>query len=174
VGVVGGLLVLGGIAWAAFALFGGGDDPTPSSSPESSATPTPTADSGPITLPPVSLEVPATVEWTDSDVSCAVGDVLTITASGTVAHAPSPGATASPDGDPNPDLRVFNVAELPDSPHSGLIGRIDQSPPFFVGSNLEYVCEEAGELSLGVNDAGVANNDGAFAVTITQTTDPTP
>ncbi|MGC5171751.1 CHAT domain-containing protein [Microbacterium sp. DT81.1] len=159
------VLALAGGVWAAFALLNPPQVVAEETDAPSPPTPQPTA----TVLPAVSLAVPGTVAWTDTGVSCAAGDELAITAEGTINHAPPADATASPDGLADPSYHQYNIAELPDAPHAGLIGRLGQQSPFFIGSRATYVCPENGTLALGINDAGTANNGGAFQATVIRT-----
>ena len=55
--------------------------------------------------------------------------------------------------------------------HASLIGSVDGTgDPFFVGSGTSYPCQRAGNLFLGINDIGVANNSGAFVATVERST----
>jgi Protein kinase domain len=114
--------------------------------------------------PPVSVEVPGTVSWTDTGVSLTAGERFVVHASGGVSFiqgAPPVG----PDGDSVPHPGVC-VLPGPDH-HAGLIGRISVSgAPFLVGSDFAGSADLSGELFLGINDIGVENNGGAFTVTV--------
>jgi hypothetical protein len=111
------------------------------------------------------VDIPGTAEWTATPADCRVGDVLGITATGSVFHSPT--RSTGPDGDPNPDLQRFSV--ITDANHAGLIGSIDRARPyFFVGEKRTFRCPTDGTLFLGINDAGVGNNHGTFLATITE------
>jgi hypothetical protein len=112
--------------------------------------------------------VSSTDPWTDTGVACTAGRSLDITATGTVFHNKgSADGKGGPDGVTELDLRQFNVPGLPDVNHVALIGSLDQAQPYFlVGSKTTFVCPAAGQLFLGVNDAGLTNNSGSFEVTI--------
>ncbi len=117
---------------------------------------------------PISVTVPATTRWTDTGVQCASGTIVAIAATGSIVLNTSNGNNAPPDGDERPELHKYNVKGLPDANHGALIGSIDEAQPYFVvGSSRELTCPATGELFLGVNDAGLTNNSGAFQVTIT-------
>ncbi len=118
---------------------------------------------------PVALSIPATAVWTGTGVQCAVGSVVDIGATGSVLLNVSKNEPVGPDGAERPDLRKFNVKGLPDANHGALIGSIGGTQPYFVvGSSLALTCPAAGELFLGINDAGVDNNGGAFEASITR------
>jgi TIR domain len=115
------------------------------------------------------LEIPSTELWTDTDVDCETGDVLDISATGTVLHNKEDVASAvDPNGLTDPFFHQHNVPGLPDANTVGLIGSIDREQPFFVGTGTTYECPGAGRLFLGINDTGVANNSGEFIATIEQ------
>lgn len=157
VGVVG--LVL--VAVLALALAGGGggggDEETGGGEPTTVAT----------TVPgPVSVSVPGDEAWTDTQFDVALGQELHIEASGTVTHHPNPVLTAGPEGNPDPQLRQYNVPSLQNVDHSSLIGKIGNGQPFFVGKSVTFSAPAGGRLYLGVNDVGVNNNAGAFTAEI--------
>lgn len=115
---------------------------------------------------PVSLAVPADEAWTDTGFDVEAGQELEIEASGTIVHHPDPVLRAGPEGNPDTTLRQFNVPSLRNVDHSSLIGKIGDNQPFFVGKSLTFSAPAAGRLYLGINDAGVNNNSGAFTVEI--------
>jgi hypothetical protein len=117
------------------------------------------------------VEILSTQGWTDTRVDCKAGYVLEITADGTIYHNKTMSEGVSPDGDPNRDLRKFNVDELRNANHAALIGRIDGRQPFFlVGEKKTYECPAKGGLFLGINDTGLNNNRGKFVATIKERT----
>ena len=131
---------------------------TTAGAPTTRSTPSPTPS------PPHRVEVPGTVSWTDTGVSLTAGKRFVVHASGGVSFIQG-AAPVGPDGDTKPHP---GVCVLPgDDHHAGLIGRISVSGiPFLVGSNFTGSTGRGGELFLGINDIGVANNGGAFTATI--------
>jgi hypothetical protein len=116
-----------------------------------------------------SLAVPATQPYTDTGIDVSAGQKVTVTASGTIHHAPGAQATATPDGAPDPNLRQFNVqvnGKPLDANHAALIGKIGDGTPFLVGSHKTFTADHAGRLFLGINDGGVDNNSGSFQATV--------
>lgn len=159
-------VILGGIVWAAIALI---PPPPDDRDADETRSPMPTS----TTLPPVAVEVLAATPWTVTGVICEEGDVLDISATGTILHAPITTATVSPDGLEDPAFHQFNVPGLPDSATAGMIGSLDQEQPFFfVGSALQYTCPSDGELSLGINDVGLDGNSGWWQATVIRTDNP--
>jgi hypothetical protein len=117
-----------------------------------------------------SVEILATQAWTDTRVDCKAGDVLEIAATGTAYHRLG-GRGFSPNGNPDPKVRKFNVEGLRDVNHAALIGSIDGQPPYFpVGKKKTYMCDAVGRLFLGINDKGVDNNRGKFVARIKERT----
>jgi TIR domain len=119
------------------------------------------------------VQVSSTEPWTDTGVDCGPGEVLDISATGTVLHnKDSADSTVSPDGLADPGYRQYNVAGLPDANTVALIGSFDRDQPFFVvGSAKTITCPAVGRLFLGVNDTGLVGlggNSGEFSATITR------
>jgi hypothetical protein len=161
VGVV--CLALVAVIAVVLAGGGGGGDGSQEAADES---PTTVA----TTVPrPVSLEVPANQAWTDTEFDVEAGQELQIEASGTIVHHPDPVLTAGPEGNPDSQLRQYNVPTLGNVDHSSLIAKIGDAQPFFVGRSIIFSAPTSGRLYLGINDAGVHNNDGAFTVDIRPT-----
>ena len=119
------------------------------------------------------IEIPSTEQWTDTGVDCEPGEVLDISATGTVLHdKDDPNSTVGPDGLTDPFYRQYNVVGLPDANTVALIGNFDNEQPFFViGSAKTITCPGAGRLFLGVNDRGLTGpggNRGEFSAAITK------
>jgi hypothetical protein len=116
--------------------------------------------------PPVSVAVPGDQAWTDTGVDVSPGQELHIEASGPVTHHPAPVLTAGPEGNPDPQLRQYNVPTLQNVDHASLIAKIGNGQPFFVGKSVTFSSPAGGRLYLGINDVGVNNNAGAFSAEI--------
>lgn len=115
----------------------------------------------------IQVSVKGTDDWVDTDVNVATGDLLTISASGTVWHGRSQ-TPFGPNGNDSSKVRYNNVPGLEDKNHSALIGRIGANgKPFFVGESYEVTAEDEGRLFLGINDLGLTDNGGQFDVVIT-------
>ncbi len=141
--------------------------------------------------PEASEEAPATIVsaeqvWTRTGVSLKAGQRVTVTATGrVVAYDPRSGerdvvADVGPEGTYLFSHRVADrVFPLPaagggPAPCYGLIGRIGQGEPFFVGSSRSWAADRDGELWLGVNDFDVSDNSGAFHAKIERSGSPRP
>ena len=119
------------------------------------------------------VQVSSTEPWTNTGVDCGPGEVLDISATGTVLHnKDSADSTVGPDGLTDPGYRKWNVPGLPDANTVALIGSFDKDQPFFVvGSAKTITCPAVGRLFLGVNDRGLVGpggNSGEFSATITR------
>lgn len=115
-------------------------------------------------VPAGAIQVNATQPWTDAGVTVRRGDRVAFSTTGQVAIrqnstdmiGPEGSATESRAGAPSQAVGV-----------GGLIGRVGTGAPFAIGSSSQPITMPAnGRLYLGVNDAGVSDNSGAFVVTI--------
>lgn len=171
---VGGAVVLGALLFALWPDGGTDSDtgapPAATSAPSDSPSPAETAAAPTVSV--VDRSVPATQVWTPMGVECANGDVLRIAMSGSASHDQTDSGTVGPTGLLDPAFHQFNVEGFPDANTMTVIGSLDEKPDtfFVVGESATFVCPRDGELYLGVNDAGVENNSGAFEATITLTT----
>jgi len=119
------------------------------------------------------VQVDSRVAWTDAGVDVTQQDRIEVSAGGSIQHAtPDPDSTTGPDGDPRPELRVYNRV-VEGGPmagaHAGLIGRVGNDV-IFLGSHYTYANPAStGRLYLGVNDEGLENNAGSFFVVLSIT-----
>ena len=112
------------------------------------------------------ITVPARQRWTPTGIAIRRGETLTITADGEIRIGPNPDDRATPDGIVN--QRFDSGAPIPRTLAGALIGRIGNGQPFGIGRNMQVPAPAAGALFLGINDSNVADNDGAFQVTISR------
>jgi len=131
------------------------------------------------------LQVPSTTPWFDTGIDVTAGQVLQITATGTVTYGEMPEQVTDADGGHYSGQKFFDTAVLPSTVVVSLIGKIggttavdtgallpegaDDSGPGFVGAVYEEVIPVSGRLFLGFNDRKNAfgDNIGAFTVTLT-------
>lgn len=114
------------------------------------------------------LNVPAMRAWTETGLTVRRGQLLRFDASGQIRFGEGGEYLADPGG--NPDLRKASYP-VPELPVGALIGRIGNGEPFAIGAHKSAIPMPAsGELRLGVNDDYLADNGGAFRVTILDTT----
>ena len=110
------------------------------------------------------VRVPAVDTWTDTGVMLAAGDILRLEASGVVHLSQNARDTADPAGS---RTRLAPRSVFPDRPAGGLIARIGQGAPIYVGARQQTIrVTENGRLFLGVNDDHTADNGGTFEVRI--------
>jgi hypothetical protein len=113
------------------------------------------------------LIVAANRRWTSTGVYVRTGDVIRIESAGTVQLSADAADTSTPGGAGSG--RRAPSAPMPDRPAGGLIARIGNSVPFFVGAEPTLRANASGQLYLGVNDDELADNRGEFRVKIAPT-----
>lgn len=110
------------------------------------------------------VRVDSKQRWTDSGLTVRAGEVLTFESTGTITMSADGGDTAAPGGSTRgrraPDAPVLNQLA------GGLIARIDDHGPIFVGGRRSIAAPVSGRLYLGVNDDHLSDNNGEFSVTI--------
>ena len=105
-------------------------------------------------------------QWSPTGIVVRRGDWVTFSTSGEVRIGGEGNPTAGPDG-------VNSSTRAPDAPVAtaaagALIGRIGTGAPFLIGSQTRVQMKEAGQLSLGVNDGHLQDNDGSFQVQVSR------
>ena len=110
------------------------------------------------------VRVIAQQRWTDSGITVRAGDTLTLDASGTMQLSDDAQDMANPAGSTKnrraPDAPVLNQLA------GGLIARIDNYGPIFLGGRRTFTVPVSGRLYFGVNDDHLADNRGEFAVNV--------
>lgn len=111
-----------------------------------------------------SVRVNARQRWTDAAIDVRAGDTITFDASGSITMSGDNNDTASVAGsDRNrkaPDAPVLNQLA------GGLIMRIDDYGPVFIGNRKTLTAPASGRVYLGVNDDHLPDNNGEFVVNI--------
>ena len=113
---------------------------------------------------PGEVIVKAAERWTSTGVYVRDGDVVRIDSAGTVQLSADAADTSSPGGAGSG--RRAPAAPMPDRPAGGLIARIGNGPPLFVGADSMLRANATGQLYLGVNDDYLSDNRGDFRVTV--------
>lgn len=110
------------------------------------------------------IDVVAKRDWTSTGLIIKRGDLIRITATGTVTLDPVSGASSSAEGTDLTDLKKL----MPDRPTGALIGVIgaDNDDFIFVGRSVEFEARRDGLLFLSVNEGVLADNTGAYKATI--------
>jgi Ca2+-binding EF-hand superfamily protein len=110
------------------------------------------------------VRVNAQQRWTDTGITVRAGDVVTVDASGEIQMSDDAGDTASPAGSHRgrkaPDAPVQNQLA------GGLIGKIGDYPPIFIGERTTVTAPVSGRIYLGVNDDHLPDNNGEFVVNL--------
>ena len=122
-------------------------------------------------LPMREIDVLATQPWTDTGVDVNAGDLISITATGSIQFSFG-GQFMGPDGD-GVDCHHLGVAiyrwTFPDADLSchSLLARVGPTGPIFeVGSSWRFRAATPGRLYLGVNDNFFPDNSGSWEATI--------
>jgi len=116
-------------------------------------------------LPVISqMEVYANKEWQDTGIEVSTRDIITIQYVSGRWHL-WPGQDTYDGtgfgGDPTCDCNVLMYVS-----HGGLIGRIGNSTPFYVGNAYEALALQIGKLYLRTNDVVLSDNSGSITVNI--------
>ena len=117
-------------------------------------------------IPAGATMVPANIVWTDSGTTVSAGQWFRFTAMGNImlSHDMSSG----PGGSPAATSQNIKYP-VPGAPAGALIGRAGNSQPFLIGVNTEPIqMRGRGRLTLAVNDDQLADNSGAYYVTVTR------
>jgi hypothetical protein len=111
------------------------------------------------------IVVAANQRWTDTAITVEAGDTLTFNVDGSVRLSEDSNDIAGPAG--SQTGRRAENAPVPRSSAGGLIARIGDSAPIFVGDRRTLRAPVSGRLYLGVNDDHLEDNSGEFRVTVT-------
>jgi Ca2+-binding EF-hand superfamily protein len=103
--------------------------------------------------------------WVDTGIVLRAGDVISVTASGSIRMSADPQDVADPQG-ARSGRRAKN-APLPNQPAGMLLARIGNAQAMPVGAGREIRAPLGGRLYLGINDDHMPDNDGEFQATIT-------
>ena len=112
--------------------------------------------------------VDAQTRWTDTGIDVNAGDRLQVRSEGTIVLSQNNAGSDTATAAGSRTGRKALDAPFPQMPAGGLIARIGDSGPFFLGDGgaLGQV-PASGRLFLGVNDDHLRDNQGEFRVTIT-------
>jgi hypothetical protein len=110
------------------------------------------------------VRVNSQVRWTDAILAVRAGDTLTFSASGTITMSDNAADTATPAGSRTgrraPDAPILNQLA------GGLLARIGDYGPIWIGNRRTITAPVTGRLYLGVNDDHLPDNTGEFLVTV--------
>jgi len=124
-----------------------------------------TSDTLRTSAPPINaVTVDARERWTDTGIFVRAGDIVRVNATGTIQMASDPNDIATPAG--SRTGRLAPNAPIREALAGGLIAKIGDSDPVFVGDRGSFTAPTSGRLYLGVNDDHLLDNSGEFRVTI--------
>jgi hypothetical protein len=103
--------------------------------------------------------------WTDTGITVRAGQQVRVNANGSVQLSDNSNDTATPSGS-RVGRRAAN-APVQSGPAGGLIARVGDAAPVYVGANGSFRASSSGRLYLGVNDDFVNDNSGEYTVTVT-------
>lgn len=116
------------------------------------------------------ITVSAQQQWTPTGITVRRGQMLTIRGDGEIQVTPDANDRATPNG--IVAQRFDPRAPLPRTLLGALIGRIGSGEPFGIGVSGSFKAPDSGQLFLGINDSNVADNEGAFQVTVQESGTP--
>lgn len=108
--------------------------------------------------------VDSSVRWTDTGINVRAGDTLTFDAEGRIRISDNPGDFAAAGGSATGRRAVDSP--IPSAPAGGLLARIGNSSPVYVGERRALRAPVSGRLYLGVNDDHLADNQGEYRVIV--------
>lgn len=108
--------------------------------------------------------VDPTRAWTDTGFTVRAGETILIDADGAVRLSDELNDIADPSGS-RLNRRAFD-APLPRTPAGGLIARVGNSDPIFIGNRTSFRAPASGRLYFGVNDDFLGDNTGEFRVNV--------
>jgi hypothetical protein len=138
------------------------------------------------------LDVPATVPWTDTGINIAAGSLLDVNATGIVHYSYSSYQVTDANGGNYDGTKFLSDMMLPNTVCVSLVGKVggttdpgtgtlvpEGTPgdgPGFVGTSYSQVVPTSGELFLGFNDdlSVFWDNSGSFSVTVSVVPAPEP
>jgi Ca2+-binding EF-hand superfamily protein len=111
-----------------------------------------------------SVVVNSQQRWTDTGLNVRAGDVITFNASGQIQMSDDAGDLANPAGSVRgrtaPDAPVLGQKA------GGLLAKIGEYSPAFIGGRATWTAPVSGRLYLGVNDDHLPDNRGQFTVSV--------
>jgi hypothetical protein len=109
------------------------------------------------------LDVSARTQWTDAGVNVRAGQTIYFESDGRVRWGSD--RRDGPEGESNSPRNPNRP--IPSRPAAGLIGRVGDDAPFFIGNDPNGIrARSSGPLFLGINDDVLDDNSGAFRVTV--------
>jgi len=112
------------------------------------------------------VSVPASACWMNSEVDVRMDQTVVIRASGVVNTWDGREGSS---GNPNGQTGICGAIQCPlqGVGYGALIGRLEDLPPFFVGTTLRFTATKDGQIYFTVNDWECEDNSGVFDLVIT-------
>ena len=114
------------------------------------------------------VDVSGAQVWTDSGMDLKAGDIITVTATGTLQFAGA--KPCGPEGLPRGWMDLVSQFPLNNAGRGALVGRVGDNPaaqPFLIGPRTQRTAPVAGRLYLGINEMpALGTGEGTYHVTI--------
>ena len=120
------------------------------------------------TATPKKIELKGEQTWVDTAIDVGIGDVVTITAAGSLQYPQS--KENGPEGLPRGWKDLLRAMPVVDAGRGSVIGRIgsaETAQPFLIGPRREMTAVRAGRLSVGINQSAGDKGSGSYQVSIT-------
>jgi hypothetical protein len=121
------------------------------------------------------MHVPAGQPWTDTGINVSQGERVLVVATGQVVTRGRGTAPVGPAGIATPTIcnaRSQGARPLPSASCWGLLAKVGNGKPLFVGTRLSFDAPASGHLFLGINDLYLADNFGAWNAVVVAGTGP--
>jgi Ca2+-binding EF-hand superfamily protein len=110
------------------------------------------------------IVVSSTERWVDTGIDVRAGDILLFDVQGTIRMSDNGNDVANAGGSVNG--RRANNSPIPSAPAGGLIARVGNREPVYVGERRALRVPANGRLFLSVNDDFLGDNEGQYRVTV--------
>lgn len=112
------------------------------------------------------VKLPASACWMDSNVTVSTGQMISITATGTINTWDGNDISFNnPNGQPE-NICLDAKCPLLNAGYGTLVGRVEDQQPFRVGETTEFTAPKSGRLFFTVNDWECTDNSGEFDLVI--------
>jgi hypothetical protein len=121
------------------------------------------------------MHVPAGQPWTDTGINVSQGERVLVVATGQVVTRGRGTAPVGPDGIATPTIcnaRLQGARPLPTASCWGLLAKVGDGKPLFVGTRKSFDAPASGHLLLGINDSYLTDNFGAWNAVVVAGTGP--
>ncbi len=119
---------------------------------------------------PKTFELKGDQTWVDTAIDIGIGDVVVITATGSLQYPQS--KANGPEGLPRSWKDLLRTMPVVDAGRGSVIGRIggaETAQPFLIGPKREMSASRIGRLSVGINQASGDKGTGSYQVSIAVT-----